>query len=260
MQILITGHKGFIGKHLLTALGEHNISTYEWGETLPTIEELDWVLHIGAISSTAEKDVERVMQQNFDFSCWLLDQCAKYRVNMQYSSSASIYGLGKNFAETAAPDPRTPYAYSKYLFERYAQRARFSHITVQGFRYFNVYGTDEEHKGTQASPFSQFRIQAEQTGRIKVFENSQNYHRDFVPVSVVVDYHKKFLKIPESGVWNIGTGKTQSFLDVAKKFGVPIDEIPMPAQLKSSYQAYTCADMTKTNQTINNYFSARSSR
>jgi len=250
MKILLTGYKGFIGSHMLTALSEHEVSTYEWGEKVPNIQGLDWIIHIGAISSTTEHDVNKIMRQNYDFSCWILDECIRHKVNLQYSSSASIYGLGQDFNENAAPDPRTPYAWSKYMFERYTEKNKIYPIYVQGFRYFNVYGEGEEHKGNQASPFTQFRLQAERVGEIRVFEGSENYHRDFVPVSTVIDLHKKFLNIPESGIWNIGTGSTKSFLEVAQGFRVPIVKIPMPEKLKASYQAYTCADMTKTNATL----------
>lgn len=260
MRILLTGHRGFIGSHLLTALTQyHKVTTYEWGEPLPDVRNQDWVIHIGAISSTTETNVEKIMRQNYDFSCWLLDHCAEYAVNLQYASSASIYGLGQDFRESAPADPRTPYAWSKYLFERQARKPLYRHITVQGFRYFNVYGTNEEHKGTQASPFTQFRLQAERHGKIKVFEGSENYRRDFVPVSKVADYHLQFLNIYKSGVFNIGTGRTQSFLEVAQSFGVPIEEIPMPAEIRAGYQAYTCADMTKTNQTVQIHFSDNNS-
>jgi ADP-L-glycero-D-manno-heptose 6-epimerase len=253
MKILLTGYKGFIGSHMLTALSEHEVSTYEWGEKVPNIQGLDWIIHIGAISSTTEHDVNKIMRQNYDFSCWILDECIGHKVNLQYSSSASIYGLGQDFNENAAPDPRTPYAWSKYMFERYTEKNKIYPIYVQGFRYFNVYGDGEEHKGTQASPFTQFRLQAERVGEIRVFEDSENYHRDFVPVSTVIDIHKKFLNIPESGIWNIGTGSTKSFLEVAQGFDVPIVKIPMPEKLKASYQAYTCADTAKVHATLAKY-------
>lgn len=252
MKILLTGHKGFIGSHLLKKLKEenHEVSTYEWGEILPPIIEQDWVIHIGAISSTTEKDIEKVMLQNVDFTTHLYKACKKYGVNFQFASSASLYGLNNEFKETSPLDPRTPYAWSKYLCERYIKERIGGNIT-QIFRYFNVYGPEgEEHKGSQASPYCQFKKQAEQNGVIKVFEGSENYHRDFIHISEVVDYHLRFLKCQQSGVFNIGTGTTKSFLDVAKSFSVPIEEIPMPDILKQSYQKYTCADMTRTNQTI----------
>jgi ADP-L-glycero-D-manno-heptose 6-epimerase len=169
---------------------------------------------------------------------------------MQYASSAGVYGLGKDFRETAPPDPRTPYAWSKYLCERYHMMHQGRNI-VQGFRYFNVYGPEgEEHKGDQASPFYKFQYQSRTQHRIDLFRGSENYHRDFVQVSDLIDIQLRFLKIPESGIWNIGSGRTRTFRSVAESFGVPLVEIDMPDVLKSAYQTYTCADMTKTRNTL----------
>lgn len=249
MKIILTGHRGFIGQNMLAALeaAGHDVSTYEWGETLPSIMEQDWVIHLGAISSTTERDVDKIMRQNYEFSCQLFRACKAYGVGLQYSSSASVYGLGQDFSETAAPDPRNAYAWSKYLFERYHQQHTGGN-TVQGFRYFNVHGPHEDHKGSQASPYHQFGKQARETGRIQVFENSHQYLRDFVSVEQVVATHLAFLNSQESGIFNVGTGTAKSFLEVAQTFGVPIETIPMPEQLAASYQKYTCANMTKTNQ------------
>ena len=257
MKILLTGHKGFIGSHMLTALVDagHFVDTYEWGDNqLPSVAEQDWVIHVGAISATTEKDIEKIMSQNYDFSTQLYDACRFYEVNFQYASSASVYGLNQEFTEESPVDPRTPYAWSKYLFERYVNRHSAHYSIAQGFRYFNVYGSGEEHKGNQASPQSQFTKQAKDTGKIKVFHNSDKYHRDFIPVESVIQYHLKFLECKESGVFNIGTGETKSFLDVASdiasKHNAEIVEIPMPDNLKNSYQEYTCADMSKVNGLI----------
>ena len=89
---------------------------------------------------------------------------------------------------------------------------------------------------------------------MRVFENSEQYQRDFVHVSQVVDTHIKFFNVPESGVWNVGTGKTKSFQmvgeEIAKEYNVDIEYIPMPTNLKHSYQEYTCADMSKTYQML----------
>jgi ADP-L-glycero-D-manno-heptose 6-epimerase len=253
MKILLTGHRGFIGSHMLRALEAHghHVSVYEWGETLPSILEQDWVIHMGAISSTTERDIEKVMAQNVDFTIQLYEACHTFGVNFQYASSASVYGLVSTFREDAELDPRTPYAWSKYLTERHI-RTHPMGATTQVFRYFNVYGPEgEEHKGNQASPYAQFKQQAEENKKIRVFEGSDRFLRDFVPVSKIVDTHLKFLNVKESGVWNIGTGKPRSFMDVAQEFNVPIETTPMPEILKDSYQKYTCADITKLQQTLN---------
>lgn len=251
MKILVTGSGGFIGGHMYRALCGHEVRGMQWGDAFPDVTGLDWVIHMGAISSTTERDVEKVMTQNLDFSCDLLDQCIRAGVNFQYASSASIYGQGSDFRETAPVDPRTPYAWSKYLFERHAsKRQAYSSIRIQGFRYFNVYGEGEEHKGGQASPYTQFRIQAEHHGRIRLFHGSDRFCRDFVPVQQVVDTHMKFFDVTESGVWNVGTGQVRSFAQIAGKFDVPIDWVDMPAELRHSYQSYTCADLSRLAATL----------
>jgi len=257
MKILVTGHRGFIGGHMLRRLEQlgHIVTTHEWGDPWPRLAGLDWVMHIGAISSTTERDVERVMRQNFDFSRDLLDACIELGIDFQYSSSASVYGMGTDFRETAPPDPRTPYAWSKWLFERHCRtmisRAREKQMVIQGFRYFNVYGPEgEDHKGSQASPFYQFEKQAREQGRIRLFENSEHYRRDFISVHQVIDTQIRFLQVRDSGVWNIGTGETRSFRDIADTFGCDIQEIPMPPELIPHYQKFTCADMTKTDAAL----------
>lgn len=238
---------------MVNELRGHEVDTYEWNGVVPGVMDYDWVIHIGGISSTTETDVEKILTQNLDFSIALYDQCKTFGVNFQYSSSASVYGRGTEFNEESPVDPRTPYAWSKYLFERHV-RKNPSGAIVQGFRYFNVYGPGEEHKGNQASPFTQFTKQAIETGKIKVFEGSSDYKRDFVHVKHVVEYHKMFLHVKESGVFNIGSGIARSFLDVAEEvaheYGAKIEYVPMPENLKNSYQSYTQADMTKTIRAV----------
>lgn len=257
MKILITGHKGFIGQHAVEKCQSLNIPyiTYEWGEPYPDLLGVTHAMHFGAISSTTETDVEKVMRQNYDCSLRLLVDCDYRSIHMQWSSSASVYGLGEVFTEDAPVDPRTPYAWSKYLFERFCNKNKGLNIPVQGFRYFNVYGDKgEDHKGDQASPYHKFRKQATETGVIRIFEGSENYLRDFVHVDQVLDTQFKFLNIKDSGIWNIGTGVAKSFRTVAEevveKYGGEIEEIPMPENLKNSYQRYTCADLTKLNSTL----------
>jgi ADP-L-glycero-D-manno-heptose 6-epimerase len=257
MKVLLTGYKGFIGQHMLVALEKegHNVSTFDWDDgNMPSVMEQDWVIHMGAISSTTERDVEKVMIQNYDFTTQLYEACHTFGVNFQFSSSASVYGLISTFSEEAPVHPKTPYAWSKYLCERYIERHPMG-ATTQVFRYFNVYGPEgEEHKGDQASPYYKFTQQAKTSGKIDIFDNSNLYSRDFIHVSEIVDYHLKFMKIEKSGLFNLGTGKTKSFLEVAseigKKYPSVINYIPMPDNLKDSYQKYTCADMTKTKEAL----------
>ena len=127
-------------------------------------------------------------------------------------------------------------------------------VIVQGFRYFNVYGAYETHKGNQASPYTKFTKQAKEDKIITVFENSEDYKRDFVCVDDVCNVHEKMFSVDKSGIWNIGTGSPESFevvaRTIAEKYGAEIKYIPMPDNLKGQYQKYTCADLTKLNSVI----------
>lgn len=261
MRVILTGHKGFIGSNMLKALEERHIETltFEWGDEFPDPKYDDWVIHMGAISSTTETNVEKIMKRNVDYTHQLLKLCASRGAHFQFSSSASVYGLKRDFTEDAPVDPRTPYAWSKYMSERdtlnLMEWMKNQQQSLQVFRYFNVYGPGEDHKGGQASPYHQFTKQAKEKGVIKVFENSENYLRDFIHVDEVVNYHLRFMDINCCGIYNIGRGVAKSFLDVAKEvasvYNAEIVEIPMPENLKHSYQEYTVADMTKTWKVLN---------
>lgn len=258
MKILITGYKGFIGKNLVNALQhEHTLSFYDWGDEFPNFENIDWCIHLGAISSTTEQNVEKIMQQNYDFSCMVLIQCQLNNVNLQYASSAAVYGSTVDFREDALLNPKNPYAWSKYFFDRTIKSIKLDNIVVQGFRYFNVYGPYEENKGDQASPFYKFEHQAKKYGVIKLFEGSENFYRDFIHVDDVINIHKNFFNINETGIWNVGTGKPKSFeniaLDIAKKYNAKIEYIPIPENIKYHYQTYTCANLEKLNKTIDKW-------
>lgn len=253
MKVLITGYKGFIGQNLVKYIQDNTdweIRTWEWEEgKFPTVDGNDWVIHLGAISSTTEQDVDKVMKQNLEFSKWLYTACQWNYANLQYSSSASVYGNGTDFKEHVGCQPRNHYAYSKYLFERWVNQQKSNKI-VQGFRYFNVYGNYEEHKGSQASPVTQFRQQAS-NGTIKLFENSNQYRRDFIAVEDICRIHVEFInRVTESGIWNVGTGNAVSFQHVADLISDKQEYIPMPEVLKNSYQTYTCADLTKLEATL----------
>lgn len=253
MKVLVTGYKGFIGQNLVQYIYDNTdweVNVWEWEEgKYPTVDGNDWVIHLGAISSTTETNIDKVLKQNLEFSQWMFNACQRLYVNLQYSSSASIYGLTSDFKETTQGQPTNPYAWSKFLFDRWV-KSQPSHRIVHGLRYFNVYGNHEEHKGKQASPVTQFSQQA-RDGAIKLFDNSKLYLRDFVAVEDVCRIHVEFIKqVTESGVWNVGTGKAVSFQHVADLISNKQEYIAMPDQLKNSYQAYTCADLTKLEATL----------
>jgi len=255
MKILITGHKGFIGQNIWNHFaGTHELIGYDWDEnSLPNVKGCDAVIHLGAISSTTERDVEKILRQNFDFSKWLFRECVKYDAALQYASSASVYGNNINFQESSKLSPSSPYAWSKFLFDRWVGDQKSAN-PVQGFRYFNVYGPHEEHKNNQASPLYKFSKQAKETGKIKLFQGSEAYKRDFVFVGDICLVHEKMLTKQCSGIFNAGTGNAVSFKDVAEaiatKFNAEIELIEMPQSLKSQYQKYTCADISALLQHI----------
>lgn len=256
MKILVTGHKGFIGSNLLNYLLSKGYKVdgweYDWNK-FPNVTDYNFVIHLGAISSTTFTDVDQIMLQNYEFSVKLLNLCNDLSVDFQYASSASVYGNTTHFIENGNLQPQSPYAWSKYLFDRYVKSRSFN-IKVQGFRYFNVYGEGETHKGNQASPYTKFKNQALTTGVIELFENSDKYSRDFVCVDDICQLHEKMFSVKESGIYNVGTGRPVSFETVAKiiarKYNARIKYISMPDNLKSQYQSYTCADLKLLNSVV----------
>lgn len=263
MRVFITGVEGFIGQNFIQKLPDDWIvSSYDLKNNSSLrprdlqIEGNNWVIHLGALSSTTETDVRKVMDLNLAWSIELLEECKKYNVNLQWSSSASVYGrLKRPMKEEDPVNPLNLYAMSKYLFEEYIRCSELN-IVCQGFRYFNVYGPHEDHKGTQASPYHQFARQARETGVIRVFEGSDSYLRDFIHVDQVIKAHLGMMHTFESGIFNVGTGKPRSFLDVARDvamfYGAKIETIPFPDHLRAHYQYYTCADTSKLDSIILN--------
>lgn len=254
-MILVTGAKGFIGQAFM--LNTPDCVGIDIDDPIPDLSGFTRVVHLGALSATTETNVERVMHYNFDYSVRLFNLCQKARIPLQYASSASVYGATTKPSKESDPcNPQSPYAWSKYLFDYWVQPKLHS-APVQGFRFFNVYNDTlfdfESHK-KQPSPHTAFARQAANTGAIKVFENSDQYVRDFVPVSYVVATINRTAWHPRSGLWNVGTGVPKSFMDVAqevaKEYNARIVEIPMPEHIKPQYQKYTCADLTKLNKTL----------
>jgi ADP-L-glycero-D-manno-heptose 6-epimerase len=242
-MILITGHRGFIGKNMMAAFP--SARGYEWGDGKVDLTGISRVIHLGAITDTQCEDWKLLAERNVNFTKNLLHECASCRIPIQIASTAAVYGDGKIFREEMA-NPLNDYAISKRIIELYAIDREWP-MPVQLFRYFNVYGPHEDHKA-QPSPHERFKRQAAETGKIKVFEGSDGIKRDFVPVERVIEVHRAFFDLDVSGVYNLGTGTAVSFMEVARSVaqetGAEIMEVPMPT-LKG-YQRYTCADMTKT--------------
>ena len=264
MKILVTGSAGFIGQNLVKHLLDigHHVAEYEYKENvIPDCSQFDKVIHLGAISSTTETDVEKIMKQNLDFSHRLLQVCDMQGVDLIYASSASVYGPTTHFTEDGPLQPQSPYAWSKYLFDRSVKLLDWNQYqcNIKGLRFFNVYGEHEEHKGFQMSVFHKFKEQALKDKVIKPFEGSQEIYRDFIYVGDVCKIISKFIDIDESGIWNVGTGQAESFANIArmicKKYGpgVDIEEIPIPESVKNQYQSFTESNNDKLLKAIGDF-------
>ncbi|KNZ32992.1 MAG: ADP-L-glycero-D-manno-heptose-6-epimerase [Methylibium sp. NZG] len=234
---------------------------------------VDAVLHQGACSDTMEHDGRFMLDTNYRCSKDLLDACQAQGTRLLYASSAATYGGSASFREEPAfEQPLTVYGYSKLLFDNVVRRM-LPRATVQvaGFRYFNVYGPREQHKGRMASVAFHHFNQYRETGKVKLFGEYGGYapgqqSRDFVFVGDVVAVNLWFLQHPESsGIFNLGTGRAQPFNDMAVAVvnsaralagqgalslaelvaQASIEYIDFPAALVGKYQCMTQADLTR---------------
>ena len=253
MHIVVTGAAGFIGSNIvrgLNARGERqiiavdNLANADKVRNLADCDVSDFfdkddfllrldagefaydisaIIHQGACSDTMETDGRYVMRNNYRYSVALVDYCQEQEIPFLYASSASVYGAGAQFREErACESPLNVYAYSKFLFDQYVRNLeRERSAQIVGFRYFNVYGAREQHKGRGSSVAWHFYNQFRNEGRVRLFEGSGGYangeqRRDFVHVDDVVRANLHFLDRPDvSGIFNLGTGRAQSFNDVA---------------------------------------------
>lgn len=219
------------------------------------------ILHQGACSDTTEWDGRFMMENNYAYSQELLHHCVQNKTQFVYASSAAVYGGSSNFVEDPLFEhPLNVYGYSKLQFDRYVRRvASSADSQVVGLRYFNVYGPREQHKGSMASVAFHFNNQIRSTGEARLFEGTGGYAdgqqlRDFVYVKDICEVNLWFLDHPEaSGIFNVGSGRAQSFNDVAnaviKWHGKgKIVYVPFPEKLTNAYQSYTEADLTQLRQ------------
>lgn len=263
-KLLITGNRGFIGSNLWDKLYDNDdyelvpfeLDGHRYGG-FPDVTGFDTVIHLGAISSTIERNIPKILDYNYSFSMALLRSCCEAGVDLQYASSASIYGNSKKQwnTESDMASPQSPYAWSKYLFDYEIERMHEGlPIKVQGFRYFNVYGDKYEHsKQDQASPYTKWKHSKD----IKLFYGSDKILRDFIDVEDVCNIHVKMLDIDQSGIFNIGTGQATSFENLgqhlSKIYDKPIEYMDMPEILKCQYQYRTQANINKLKGAIGDY-------
>ena len=246
-MIIVTGYDGFIGKAFCNKLDSENLYRVGIGGAFAFLEEYkDWdkvdlILHQGSFSSTVETDVNKIHKYNVDFTIQLFEKAIQYQIPVKYASSASVYGGKVNEI-----NPLNYYAISKLQIDYWVQDHIKDFSLIHGFRYFNVYGDGEENKGDQASPVSKFTKQIKETGKLKLFEGSDELYRDFICVNDIVDIVLNNKK--KSGVYDLGTSKPVSFQHVAEcvanKYGGEIEYIPFPKHLVGKYQSYTCAKPT----------------
>jgi ADP-L-glycero-D-manno-heptose 6-epimerase len=302
MTYIVTGAAGFIGSNIVKALNDRGITDIvavddlneadkfknlvdceiaeyvDRKDFLEVVESgelgnnITAILHQGACSDTMETDGRYMMENNYRYSLSLLEWCLEEAVPLIYASSASVYGAGTTFKEDRSFEaPLNVYGYSKFLFDQ-AVRARIDDAgsQVAGFRYFNVYGPRESHKGRMASTAYHFFNQYRANGKVKLFEGSHGYgngeqRRDFISVEDVVKVNLHFLDNENvSGIFNVGTGRSQPFNDMAVatvnairalegkaaknlaelQHEDVIKYIPFPDALKGKYQSFTQGDIS----------------
>ncbi|MFJ2989762.1 ADP-glyceromanno-heptose 6-epimerase [Collimonas sp. NPDC087041] len=303
MYIVVTGAAGLIGSNIVKALNDRghkniiavdNLTRGDKFKNLVDCDIADYldkeafrekisskfydgkitaVFHQGACSDTMEQDGKYMMSNNYQYSLVLLDYCQENSVPFLYASSAAVYGKGTVFKEEREyENPLNVYGYSKFLFDQIV-RQRMSDLKSQvaGFRYFNVYGPREGHKNRMASVAFHHFNQFHEHGKVKLFEGRDGYAdggqlRDFVSVEDVVKVNMWFFDHPEkSGIFNLGTGQSQPFNDIAIAVvntsrelqslppltkeemitGGILEYIKFPEALIGKYQSFTQADITK---------------
>ncbi|MBC7658648.1 MAG: ADP-glyceromanno-heptose 6-epimerase [Chitinophagaceae bacterium] len=292
-MILVTGGAGFIGSAIVWGLnqdGTDNIvvtdhlglgdkwknlarahidfavpkeSFAQWLKDNP--KEITAVFHLGACSATTERNADYLMDNNVLFTKQLWDYCAQHSIPFLYASSAATYGAEEeNFSDVHSHIPNlvpiNKYGWSKQIFDAWAIKQKKTPPAWFGFKFFNVYGPQEYHKGAQASVVYHAFPQARDNGQLKLFKSYRDgighgeQQRDFVYVKdivrIMLHFWKNSAHVP-SGVYNLGTGQARSFKDLGSAVFQAMGKTPrfewieMPDSLKGQYQYFTEANLQK---------------
>jgi ADP-L-glycero-D-manno-heptose 6-epimerase len=284
-MIIVTGGAGFIGSNIVRGLNDRGIDDVvvvddltdgrkfanlvdcriaDYWDKDSLLERLaagraaplTAVFHQGACAVTTEWDGRYMLDTNYRYSVELMEYCLAARVPLIYASSAAVYGASTVFTESdeRAERPLNVYGWSKLMFDRYVRRKLPAPSQVAGLRYFNVYGPGEAHKGPMASVAFHLHRQVADEGEARLFDGHAGYaageqRRDFIHVDDVVKVNLWLLDRSDvSGVFNVGTGASATFNDVAQAVIAwhgrgRIRYIPFPDELKPRYQSFTQADI-----------------
>ena len=289
-MIVVTGGAGFIGScivAMLNAYGYEDIcvvddihTTEKWKHLvnkkyseyvqkdrflamLPQLRgKVTHVIHMGACSSTTEKDFDYLYRNNFEYTKALWHFCTEEHISFLYASSAATYGDGEEGFDDTQPigrlRPLNGYGYSKQLFDLWAEKQAAAPRQHVGFKFFNVYGPNEDCKGDMASVIFKSFHQISEKGSVSLFKSHKAGYgdggqlRDFVYVKDICKVIHFMMEHPDvSGLFNLGTGCARSFADLARATFAAMDKpeniqyIPMPEHLREKYQYFTQAHMDK---------------
>lgn len=252
-------NKNLQNKHILESVDRDDFFT--WLDNAG--DKVEFIFHLGARTDTAEFDQALLAQLNTEYTKTVWKKCIQYQIPLVYASSAATYGLGESgYADdhNIIPDlvPLNPYGVSKNEFDKWALAQEETPFFWAGLKFFNVYGPNEYHKSRMASVIMHAFNQIKQTGGMKLFRSHNpgykdgEQQRDFVYVKDVVEvcyflmHHRK-----NSAIYNLGSGKARTFLDLVKAtfsaLELPdnISFIDTPADIRDKYQYFTEADMDK---------------